>query len=496
MLATRTAIVNQTHNDQQRPQYIGMDMGVTSASGKSAESGLIQTKTFTTQNRASASVSVDSTASNDNFSPQQQQRSWRSTGWKPLVYPSLALYEQEEDLVVSTSADVTRSATTASGGIALSANTTKLNPFFPLHKDVVSATIRELLILDGVLDSSTLDVIRLDEGTTKNDPQEPEVKSAKNENKKEKDIYKLESPSISKINKGKSKGKLKTAVKETEKSKKSKSKNLPRKRKRGTKLPTKLNHPTQARTMTKVLEDLIRIDILQQKNEEHDDDGISEKYSNHISGEDLVAKLRQIMVDRINSTPTSDDKNSRVRKVSDVDVDNNPTPTIHNASAAGALDTNAPPFAAHLAVAAINGHGQTIDIESSIQQVLHGNNIEMGDDPQENQEKVHALIFDQHLQQDLPPLLDLSIMVEAYLRQIALGLVRALEHCISEKALREFLGYKSPTAKSEKVLELISDFLFDVSHAMVSHIHEMLPRRTNLFSSYFSDLFSFCHPLE
>ena len=45
------------------------------------------------------------------------------------------------------------------------------------------------------------------------------------------------------------------------------------------------------------------------------------------------------------------------------------------------------------------------------------------------------------------------------------------EQCISEKALREFLGYKSPTAKSERVLELISDFLFDVSHAMVSIVY-------------------------
>jgi hypothetical protein len=34
--------------------------------------------------------------------------------------------------------------------------------------------------------------------------------------------------------------------------------------------------------------------------------------------------------------------------------------------------------------------------------------------------------------------------------------------------LREFLGYKSPIAKYERVMELMSDFLFDVSHAMVS----------------------------
>jgi len=63
-------------------------------------------------------------------------------------------------------------------------------------------------------------------------------------------------------------------------------------------------------------------------------------------------------------------------------------------------------------------------------------------------------------------MLDLSIMVEAHLRKIALRMVYSFRDFVSDKALREFLGYK--TAKNGRVLELISDFLFDVSHAMVS----------------------------
>jgi hypothetical protein len=66
----------------------------------------------------------------------------------------------------------------------------------------------------------------------------------------------------------------------------------------------------------------------------------------------------------------------------------------------------------------------------------------------------------------MPQMLDLSIMVEAHLRKIALRMVYSFRDFVSDKALREFLGYK--TAKNGRVLELISDFLFDVSHAMVS----------------------------
>jgi len=71
--------------------------------------------------------------------------------------------------------------------------------------------------------------------------------------------------------------------------------------------------------------------------------------------------------------------------------------------------------------------------------------------------------------QQLPEMLDLSIILEIYLRNKALNIVRrCFPIYVSDIALREFMGYKSPTARVERVLEILADFLFDVSHAMVS----------------------------
>ena len=165
----------------------------------------------------------------------------------------------------------------------------------------------------------------------------------------------------------------------------------------------------------------------------------------------------------------------RIRKVSDVDAmttftytgmgdrdrDRDRDDAISISGNASIADRESP-FAAHLAVTAINIDDQDTIIDSAIQE------LEACPDyvNSNHDEQAEALLL--HLKQELPLLLDLSIMVEAQLRQIALQMVRALGGYFSEKALREFIGYKSPTAKHERVLELISDFLFDVSHAMVS----------------------------
>ncbi len=61
--------------------------------------------------------------------------------------------------------------------------------------------------------------------------------------------------------------------------------------------------------------------------------------------------------------------------------------------------------------------------------------------------------------------------MEVHLRQVALAMTKnSFMKYIGEKSLREFLGYKSPTQKKDRVVGLISDFMFDVSHAMVSKL--------------------------
>jgi hypothetical protein len=89
-------------------------------------------------------------------------RSWRSTGWTPLSYPSLALFQNRADaepsIATATIAAAAADASTSDSSFPQELEQIQLNPFFPLHRDVILATVRELLILDGALDSSTLEV--------------------------------------------------------------------------------------------------------------------------------------------------------------------------------------------------------------------------------------------------------------------------------------------------------------------------------------------------
>ncbi len=478
------------------------------------------------------------------------QRSWRSTGWKPLVYPSLALYDDDRQ---EPQQDRANARDYDQGRHELGCGK-RLNPFFPLHKDVISATVRELLILDGALESSSLAVILpSDDGgdasastsvegcslAKENDASDTHIdaecgKAPGRVSPSGKDTngtnVELDSGRESEANdhmnanvkkekepqaQGQGQSTNRTRVRartgnkhETEVSKKGKhkgkhqaSRTVPRKRKRGTKIgPLSKVHPTgvcagasttksrmntlnttPAISTNKFLERFIQLQRKEGTATNENDEGAMS--GEQLSAEALVNKLRQKMIERKVSNVSeehSKDQSNRIRKVSDVDEDNGTHELVTSntfVDVGGSMASTQSPFSAHLAVAAINGHGQTIDIESSVQKLLHDHSIdskEFEKEQQQQQFRIDALLLEKYLQEELPPLLDLSIIVEAYLRQIALGMVKALvsgeggEQCISEKALREFLGYKSPTAKSERVLELISDFLFDVSHAMVS----------------------------
>jgi len=67
---------------------------------------------------------------------------------------------------------------------------------------------------------------------------------------------------------------------------------------------------------------------------------------------------------------------------------------------------------------------------------------------------------------DIPELLEVSIFAEESLRQVAYKIASELVKTFNDKSLREFLGYKSSAMKRNKLEDILSEFLFDVSHAM------------------------------
>lgn len=70
------------------------------------------------------------------------------------------------------------------------------------------------------------------------------------------------------------------------------------------------------------------------------------------------------------------------------------------------------------------------------------------------------------LMSQLPPLLEISISTETHLRGRAYEMTSKLTSTFGERPLREFLGYKSNTPQRGRIVEVMADLLFDVSHAM------------------------------
>ena len=74
-------------------------------------------------------IRMNATQENRGASIKEKETGWNSRGWVPLKYPESAVNREDESFA-----------------------------YFPLHKDVVLACVRELLVLDGTLDSSTLKI--------------------------------------------------------------------------------------------------------------------------------------------------------------------------------------------------------------------------------------------------------------------------------------------------------------------------------------------------
>lgn len=318
---------------------------------------------------------------------------------------------------------------------------------------MILATARELLILDGAIDSSTLEVM-LDSYAAQdshdsitdsriNDDANDDTGTNANTNTNTKTAANADTSSAN--------ANVSPA-----------SVPVPRKRKRASNKPTMTSSRNTA-TTTSILEAVIGEGKEQGKSEPNPSaETLAEFLLRHCQNSTTSTNNDHSDSDGTND---NDNDNNRVRKVSDAGLDATtaaPLPMRAFSMSPSTTGTNInSPFAAHLAVAAINininlngQQQQTIDIESYVKRFVVGHD-------RDNEETTLLL----NLRHELPQLLDLSIMVESHLRQIALNMIRHFTQYISEKALREFLGYKSPTAKNERVLELISDFMFDVSHA-------------------------------
>lgn len=70
-----------------------------------------------------------------------------------------------------------------------------------------------------------------------------------------------------------------------------------------------------------------------------------------------------------------------------------------------------------------------------------------------------------------PPFVNMSIAMEEYMRQVVFDMISPmLLHHVSFATLKAFFGYKSKNISHHVLIEMMADLLFDVSHALVSPI--------------------------
>jgi hypothetical protein len=425
-------------------------------------------------------------------------KSWRSSGWAPLSYPSLALYSHENSATTIT----TNPSNTHRDITNPNANANAINPFFPLHKDVILAAARELFILDKAIESSTMET-----NTTMDAIKNRKEKGMIDINSNHGDIdiqgFSNQKQTAAHDDDTKDPQTHESQISFSSFSEKKSDKNhlLIRKRKRRGSGNEGITHFTPV-TTTNTNAGTVKAVIINEKvklkpslhsqhttvtdNSNDDENANDKKNHSNLTAETLTNLVLQNILnnlfrdDQISShvkeketstlalasnnpttTATMDHNSNRIRKVSDAGMDAPsvsstsafaplPMPAISCSTALTSTSTQSP-YAAHLAVVDINLSG----FEDAIEHVdIDANDFDK------------KLLLSLQIKNQMPQMLDLSIMVEAHLRKIALRMVYSFRDFVSDKALREFLGYK--TAKNGRVLELISDFLFDVSHAMVS----------------------------
>jgi len=374
------------------------------------------------------------------------QTSWRSTGWTPLAYPAAALFQESKS-----NQHCSDSKKTDISSAKIMTESLGLNPYFPLHKDVLLAAAREMLILDGSIDPSSLEVNR-------------RIKDCKPKNKDGSvEIGTLIVPEDS----------VETLKQDDSSHRNTISDEKKRKRKR------KQSESRIDLSFAEFLyEQLVHKRSKRRRNDENlgddsqDEHAMTESHESkndpflvQLSGEELSEHLLRDFNSRLHDIDESsveancvendgsrslndideqgdenDLEQQRIRKISDVD----------DSSICGSTMMLSPhsnfSISPHLAVACSTNFGVTHFkdrfLPASEEQLLlpHKNNLDK--------------------------LLSVSILVETQLRQVAFQMIQHFTRNINANALREFMGYKSPSIKKERIVQLISDFLFDVSHAM------------------------------
>lgn len=351
------------------------------------------------------------------FVKKQESQSfrWRSTGWTPLGYPA-------SSLIVNASTYDSISVTESN----------EVNPFFPLDKDVLRAAMREMLILDGSLNADSL---KLNEERTKfrksSDTQvtekepcfgvgpayashlEPstwipvkvEAAAARGETIVPDNVVKTEP-----------KRKLPTSVFVGKKKQKKRDVSA----EKAWKSARAVNDVNLAEKLEEIsasvscAESLVEI-MLERAQKQGDPAFLVEPV--------LCADVQELL--------SSESQMERPpRKVSDADqssIADQPLAFMDiNEETCGQQDIS-----------------QFVDIV--------------------NRKKDGSVTF---LKRTIPSFLDVSIVFESALRNTTFRMICHICESFDVEALRRFLGYKSCALKRERILRILSDYLFDVSHAM------------------------------
>ena len=338
---------------------------------------------------------------------------WRSTGWTPLAYPASALIADSAMSVLVTITDAT-----------------EVNPFFPLDKDILRAATREMLILDGSVDGSDL---KLKEVRTRfeksSDVQMTRVfgvgpvyashlQPAKWNRVKEEDaVFQADSaegstrkrkvlPSSIFISKKKVK---KRAIFDDDRG--------PKKQQFIASDSSSDKAYTAEEIKTCVSSAVALVDLILDR---------ARQNNNH-----AACVLEPVLSSDVKESLASSDPLERPpRKVSDVDQ---------------ASVSDHPPVLLDLTEETCGDQ----DISLFVDIV--------------NRKEDGSVTF---LKNEIPSFLDVSIVFESSLRNAAFRMVSQMCNSFDDEALRLFLGYKSCALKRERVLRVLSDYLFDVSHAM------------------------------
>lgn len=373
---------------------------------------------------------------------------WRSTGWTPLAYPASALFVD--------SAGPSSSVTVANS------NPTEVNPYFPLDTDVLRAAIRELLILDGSLHADTLtlkeQLIRFESSDAQITHvvavlpfysfhlQPGQWKLAKQEvtplQTEKRDDATAESSAEATND-----SKRKVSVCLVDSNRRLKRRYVANKEPKSDEQAESDKTDIADDAKASVSSAAALVDIIQARALERDDRGVCsvEPLENSAPKESLVS---------------SNALDRPLRKVSDVDQ--------------GSL-SDCPPGLLDVTDETCSEQDFSLFIDIV------------------NRKENGSVALLEH---EIPAFLDVSIAFESFLRNAAYRMLHQMCSSFDSEALRLFLGYKSSALKRDRVLRILSDYLFDVSHAMFAWKQtesEILSERT---ASSLRTQTSFCQEID